>query len=91
MKIYEERALVDFGFWGGAEDHAKKLTPSELAAVEQSQEDIYPEGIDETTLNDIFHYDFDWVCESLGYTYEDCEVIREPREEEEAEEGEDYE
>ena len=30
-------------------------------------EDIYPDGIDETQLNDIFWFDDDFMAECLGY------------------------
>lgn len=66
MKIYSELSLRNFDFWSGAQINAKKLTPEQLDEFEQILEDIYPDGLDETTLNDIFWFDFDGVCESLG-------------------------
>ena len=34
--------------------------------VEHNLEEIYPDGIDETTINDIFWFDFDQICVWLG-------------------------
>ena len=75
MKIINEISLTNFNFWSTC--NHEKLTASELYAVEDVLEELYPEGIDATQLNDIFRFDFDMVCEWLGYTYSDRgEVIR---------------
>jgi len=29
-------------------------------------EEIYPDGVELTTLNDILWFDFEWLCEELG-------------------------
>ena len=67
MKIYTERSLKNFEFWGGAEDTVKYLTLDELDTIESLLEDIYPDGIDETTINDIFWFEEDTIAEWLGY------------------------
>lgn len=66
MKVYSELSLWDFEFWAGAKDNAQKLTPEQLDEVEHNLEEIYPDGIDETTINDIFWFDFDQICVWLG-------------------------
>lgn len=79
MKTICERSLATFEFWsGGGKDRAMMLTYEEMEMVEEVLEDIYPDGIDETTLNDLFWFDFEWVCESIGLQYdaEEDEVIR---------------
>ena len=44
---------------------------------------MYPEGIDETKLNDILWFEEDWIFESLGITdEEDAEDETEEEEEE---------
>ena len=68
MKIYKEERLTTFDFWGGARDRAVKLTVDELCQIDDILTDLYPNGIDETTLNDIFWFDFDWLCECIGTT-----------------------
>lgn len=34
-------------------------------------EDLYPDGIDATQINDIFWFDFDWIAQMLGYEDEE--------------------
>jgi hypothetical protein len=69
MKITTETTLNNFEFWSGAKDNAAMLTFEQLEQVENELEALYPEGIDETELNDIFWFDFGYVCELIGLTY----------------------
>ena len=66
MKITKEQSLSNFNFWSGAKENAKELTFSQLNEVECILEDLYPDGIDETHLNDIFWFDFDTIKEWLN-------------------------
>ena len=66
MKIYKEESLSNFEFWGGAKDRAEKLSCSELDQIESILDEIYPEGMDETTINDLFWVDFETVLEWIG-------------------------
>ena len=66
MKIYKEESLQNFEFWSGAKANASTLTSEQLDTVEAILTDIYPEGLDETQLNDIFRFDFDQIQEWLG-------------------------
>lgn len=70
MKIYEEKSLRNFEFWSGAKSNAAALLLEELDQLEYLLEDCYPDGIDETTVNDIMWFDFEWVCEMLGLDYD---------------------
>lgn len=67
MKIYKEDSLRNFEFWSGARDRVQYLTADELDTIETILEDIYPDGIDETTVNDIFWFEEDTIAEWLGY------------------------
>lgn len=81
MKVYVETNLKDFEFWSGAKDTVKYLTEEELDTIEAILEDIYPDGMDETQINDIFWFEDDWVAEMLGYeSFEDL-MNREEEEE----------
>ena len=73
MKIYQEKSLSRFDFWGNAKSNVEQLSDCELNQIEIVLEDAYPDGINETSLNDIFAYDFEWVCEVLDIKpwYED--------------------
>ena len=66
MKAYKEMNLRDFEFWSGAKSNAETLTDEQLDMVESILEDAFPDGMDETQINDIFWFDFDTICEWLG-------------------------
>lgn len=67
MKILTEQSLTEFTFWSSAKTNAQKLSDAELYKVEAVLKELFPEGIDETQLNDIFWFDFDMVLSWLGY------------------------
>lgn len=76
MKIYTEKNLRDFEFWSGAKDIVKYLTPCELDQIESILKKCYPEGMDETAINDLFWFEEDTIAEWLGYnSFED--IIKE--------------
>ena len=66
MKAYKEMNLRDFEFWSGAKSNAETLTDEQLDMVESILEDAFPDGLDETQINDIFWFDFDTIREWLG-------------------------
>lgn len=70
MKIYKEQSLSNFEWWIGAKDTAKRID-EELGEkgweeLETILEEIYPEGIDETQLNDILWFEPETIYEWLG-------------------------
>lgn len=67
MKIYSDTSLSSFEFWSGAKDTVKYLTEDELETIENILEEQYPDGIDETELNDFFWFEDDTIAEWLGY------------------------
>ena len=69
MKITTNESLNEFRWWGGAISRAQMLSYDELNEFEAVMEELYPDGVDETTLNDIMWFDFEWVCESIGLEY----------------------
>lgn len=79
MIMTEYSRLHDFDFWGGAVNRASLLTYDELDIIESNLEEIYPDGMSKTLINDIFWFDFDWVAEMLGY--KDEEDLRSERDE----------
>ena len=68
MTIRTEQNLRHFEFWSGAKDTAKYLTLEELDTIETMLEELYPEGMDETEVNDFFWFDDDTIAEWLGYS-----------------------
>ena len=73
MKIYSEKSLRNFEFWSGAKENANELTESQFNEVENILEYMYPEGMSETEINDLFWFDFDTIKEWLGITDEEDE------------------
>ena len=67
MKITTVTNLRDFAFWAGATDTVKYLTWEHLDTIEDILSDIYPDGVDDTTLNDLFWFDEDTIAQWLGY------------------------
>ena len=67
MRIYKEIPLTEFDFRAGARDTIKYLTDEELDQIEQILEEIYPEGLNEVELNDIFWFERDLIAVWLGY------------------------
>ena len=67
MRIYREIPLTEFEFWAGGKDTVEELTDSELEQIEQILEEIYPEGMSEFEVNDIFWFERDLIAEWLGY------------------------
>ena len=70
MKIISETCLGDFKFWSGAEDTAQRIWEEKgeegWEQLEAILEDLYPDGIDETELNDLLWFDAATVYEWLG-------------------------
>lgn len=74
MKIYKELNLREFEPWSGAVDtYELIINNNKEEDFEFLIEEIYPNGIDETTLNDLLWFDSDWVLESLGIEEEEEE------------------
>lgn len=68
MTIREEISIESFQFWSGAEDRADKLTYNELVSIGKELEDMYPDGMTATELNDLFWFDFDSIAQMIGET-----------------------
>ena len=67
MKITSEISLKNFKAWSGAKDTLNKLI--ELDKCEDLEfilDDLYPDGLTETELNDILWFDDEWIYETLG-------------------------
>lgn len=69
MKIYEEKRLFDFTFWGGAEFLALILTEEEFDIIEQNLNEVYGKehSFEDTFINDLFWFDTNFIAECLGY------------------------
>ena len=67
MKVYKEMSIYDFEPWSGAVDTYGKIDEAgELDALENLIDELYPDGIDETQLNDLLWFEDEWLLETLG-------------------------
>lgn len=72
MIITSEINLRDFEGWSGGESTLTTLSYDQIDTLQFILEDAYPEGIDETQLNDILRFETDWIAELLGFTDWEC-------------------
>ena len=74
MKITSEISLRDFEGWSGAVNTLNALTDEQKDDLEAILEEIYPDGMDETSLNDLLWFDSDAIADWLGFEdWEDLE------------------
>ena len=67
MKITSEMSLKNFKAWSGAKDTLNKLIELDKCDdLEFILDDLYPDGLTETELNDILWFDDEWIYETLG-------------------------
>lgn len=76
--------LENFEAWSGAQYTLDRLREyGKCDELEAILEEEYPDGIDETKLNDILWFDDDWCYEMVGIETEEQQREREEREREE--------
>ena len=67
MKITSEMSLRNFKAWAGG-----KVTLNKLIELDKCDElefildDLYPDGLTETELNDMLWFDDEWIYKTLG-------------------------
>lgn len=72
MKIISETTLLNFEAWGGAINTKNIIIEADKNDLfDQTIEDIYPDGLSETQLNDILWFDAKWIYEILGIDIEE--------------------
>lgn len=72
MIVTSEIDLRNFEGWSGGESTLATLSYDQIDTLQFILEDAYPEGIDETHLNDILRFETDWIAELLGFTDWEC-------------------
>lgn len=66
MKIILDTRVRDFNFWSGASNNVADLTDAQWDNIERTLDEVYPEGMTDTQLNDLFWFDFDTVKSWAG-------------------------
>lgn len=83
MKLFKEESIADFKAWSGAVDTQNRIIEENKEnEFDQLIEELYPDGLDETQLNDILWFEEEWIFESLGISEEEEDEETEEDEEE---------
>ena len=76
--INENETLQNFNAWSGAVETKKAIIEADKAEeFEQLIEELYPDGLTDTTLNDLLWFDSEFIFESLGMAEEEEETEEE--------------
>ena len=73
MKTYNENTtLSNFNAWSGAVDTKNTILDANKGDEFDSLiEELYPDGLSETALNDLLWFDEEWIYEQLGIDTEE--------------------
>lgn len=67
--------LRDFDAWSGAVETKERILKENKADdFERLIDELYPDGLTDTQLNDLLWFEEDWIFENLGITDEEEEV-----------------
>lgn len=74
MKLYRELDLTRFEPWSGAVDTYNTIwATNKLNDLECLLDELYPDGLEETQLNDLLWFESEWLFDALGIAEEDEE------------------
>ena len=76
MKVYSEVDIRDFEFWEGGKYVADVFSEDDLEEIQDRLEELYPDGMSDTELNDLFWHDEDAYDEA----YWDDEIYENEKE-----------
>ena len=80
MKVVNEISIADFNAWSGAIETKETIVDNcKVDEFDNMIEELYPDGLTDTQLNDLLWFDSEWIFETLGI----CEEEEEEEEEEE--------
>ena len=73
MKTFNENTnLRNFDAWSGAKNTKETiLNANKGNDFDNLIEELYPDGLSETQLNDILWFESDWIFENLGISEEE--------------------
>lgn len=70
FQMHKETGIKDFQAWSGAKETQKYIIEQgEADAFDRLIEELYPEGITKTQLNDLLWFDAEWIYNTLGIKY----------------------
>ena len=75
MKTFNDNLqLSDFDAWSGAKDTKETILHNNKGdEFDRLIEELYPDGLSETSLNDLLWFESDWIFEQLGISEEEEE------------------
>jgi hypothetical protein len=74
MKTFNETNLVNFNAWSGAvETKERIINEGKAKDFDSLIDELYPDGLSETHLNDLLWFEEDWIFEQLGIENEEEE------------------
>lgn len=74
MKVYKELGISSFEAWsGGTLTKDTIIDANKEDEFDNLIEELYPNGLSETELNDLLWFESDWIYETLGIKNEDEE------------------
>lgn len=69
MKIFREISVEDFEGWSGANDTIEVIEKAgKVDEFDNLIEELYPDGLSATSLNDLLRFDYEWIYETLEIT-----------------------
>jgi hypothetical protein len=74
MKIIQEIGIANFNAWSGAVETKTIIEKNNKEFQFNSMiEELYPDGLTDTELNDLLWFEDEWIFESLGISEEEEE------------------
>jgi hypothetical protein len=87
MKIISEISISQFEAWSGAIDTQKKIVETNnVENFDSYIEELYPDGLTDTELNDLLWFDSENILNDLGINEEEAEEEAEEETDEETDE-----
>lgn len=72
MRINSDISIRNFEAWSGAvETQNRIINEGKEDLFDELIEDVFPQGIGETELNDLLWFEEEWIFESIGIDIED--------------------
>lgn len=73
MKIVNDNlSLANFDAWSGAKDTKQTILDNDKEnEFEAMIDELYPDGLTDTQLNDLLWFEDEWIYETLGINQDD--------------------
>lgn len=72
MKVFIDMKLENFDAWSGAVETKETILDNDMGeAFEDLVNELYPEGLSSTELNDLLLFEEEWIFKQLGIESED--------------------